>query len=41
MLHVICKKHLIIILNYECDIISLNNNNATMFNVITYKTILF
>ena len=41
MLYVICKKHLINILNYECDIMSLNNNNITMFNAITHKTILF
>ena len=40
MLHIICKKHLINILNYECDIMSLNNNNVAISDVITYKTIL-
>ena len=41
MLYVVCKKHLINILNYKCDIMSLNNNNAAMFNAVTYKIILF
>ena len=41
MLHVICKKYLINILNYKCDIMSLNNNNATIFNTVTHKIILF
>ena len=40
MLHVVYKKHLISILNCECDIMSLNNNNAAIFNAATYKTIL-
>ena len=41
MLHVVCEKHLIDILNCECDIMSLNSNNAAMFNAITHKIILF
>ena len=41
MLHIIYEKHLINILNYECNIVSLNNNNAAIFNAITHKIILF
>ena len=41
MLHVICEKHLINILNCEYNIMLLNNNNAAIFDAVIYKIILF
>ena len=41
MLYIICRKYLINILNYKCNIILAINNNIIIFNAITHKIIFF